>query len=191
MEMEANMDERLREMLDHHEIRKLLARYCHTCDRADEVSMAATYSAESWDDHGPRKMDGRRFSHEITQEAVEFTKVVSHQLGQSLIRVEGNQAGAETYFIAAVVYPTAEGGELINLLAGRYIDELIREAEEWKFKHRTCVREWSISLPVESDWLAGSEFVPARRGPQDEAYRVLKMQHLGELWRAFAGGESP
>ena len=179
------MDDRIREMLDHHEIRKLLAQYCHTCDRADEVSMAATCSADSWDDHGPRKMDGARVSREIVQEAIEFTKVVSHQLGQSLITVEADEAGAETYFIATVVYPAPEGGETVNLLGGRYVDALAREADGWKIKRRACVREWSISLPVESDWLAGADFVPSRRGQQDEAYRVLKTRHLGTLLRAF------
>ena len=49
------MDERLQELWDHHAIRKLLATYCHGCDRADEVLMASTYVRDSWDDHGPRK----------------------------------------------------------------------------------------------------------------------------------------
>ena len=126
------MDARLQELFDHHDIRKLLAEYCHGCDRGDEVAMAATYCEESWDDHGTRKMDGKRFSFETVEEALERTKVVSHQLGQSLIDVRGDEAGAETYFLATVVYPTPEGGELVNNIAGRYVDDLVREADGWK-----------------------------------------------------------
>jgi len=73
------MDEaRLQEMWDHHEIRQLLATYCHGCDRGDEVEMAGVYAADSWDDHGPRKMDGRRFSIETVEECLRTTRVVHH-----------------------------------------------------------------------------------------------------------------
>ena len=57
------MDEaRLQEMWDHHEIRQLLATYCHGCDRADELEMASIYCDESYDDHGEHKMDGKLFA---------------------------------------------------------------------------------------------------------------------------------
>lgn len=175
-------DARLQELLDHHDIRKLLAEYCHGCDRADEVAMAATYTEDSWDDHGKRKMDGWRFSYETIEESVQTTKIVSHQLGQSLIRVDGDEAGAETYFIATCIYPTAEGGEILNQLGGRYVDDLVRRGDGWKIKQRICVREWSISYPVECDWLANGGFVQSQRGQGDDSYRVLGTRHLGKLW---------
>ena len=99
------MDPRLQELLDHHEIRQLLATYCHGCDRADEVEMAGTYAADSWDDHGPRKMDGRTFSIATVEESLRTTNLVSHLLGQSLIKVHDDTAGAETYFVATLLYP--------------------------------------------------------------------------------------
>ena len=53
------MDSRLQEMLDHYEIRKTLALYCHACDRADEAMMAGVYTGEdSFDDHGHVKAPG-------------------------------------------------------------------------------------------------------------------------------------
>jgi hypothetical protein len=178
------MDEaRLQEMWDHHEIRQLLAAYCHGCDRGDEVAMAATYAAESWDDHGPRKMDGRRFSIETVEESLRTTEMVSHCLGQSLIRVRGDEAGAETYFIATVIYPAREGGpETLNQLGGRYVDTLAREDGTWKIAKRLCVREWSISQPVERDWLASAGFIETRRGPGDVSWDVLGLAHAGNPW---------
>lgn len=182
------MDQRLQEPWDHHEIRQLLARYCHGCDRGDEVEMAATYCENSWDDHGPRKMPGKPFSHETVEESVQTTKVVSHQLGQSYIDVRGDEAGSETYFIASVIYPAKGGGhETLNQLGGRYVDSLAREDGEWKIKRRICVREWSISHPIAQDWLANAGFVETRRGPDDESYSVLNVRHAGALWsRALA-----
>ncbi len=178
------MDTRLQELWDHHEIRQLLATYCHGCDRADEVEMASTYCAESWDDHGTRRMDGKQFSVATVEEALETTRIVSHQLGQSLIRVNGDNAGTETYFIATLIYPPRDGVETINQLGGRYVDTLQREDGAWKIKKRICVREWSVSQPIAGDWLANAGFVQSTRGPADESYKALGLAHAGSLFAA-------
>jgi len=180
-----NLDARLQEMLDHHEIRQLLAAYCHGCDRGDEVEMASTYAADSWDDHGPRKMEGRRFSIETVEESLRTTNVVSHMLGQSLIKVDGDSAGAETYFVATVIYPGKNGvADMLNQLGGRYVDKLVRESGVWRIKDRMCIREWSISHAKERDWLAGRGFEETRRGPDDHSYRALGLAHSGNPWLA-------
>lgn len=181
------MDARMQELWDHHEIRQLLATYCHGCDRADEVLMASTYVQDSWDDHGPRKMPGNRFSFETVEELIETTRVVSHLLGQSLIALRGDEAGAETYFIASVLYPAREpgGSETLNQLGGRYVDTLLREDGKWLIKTRICVREWSISHPVERDWLAGKGFVETGRGQADISNEVLGLTLTGSLFPAL------
>jgi hypothetical protein len=178
-----DLDPRLQELLDHHEIRQLLASYCHGCDRGDEVEMAGTYATDSWDDHGPRKMEGRRFSIETVEESMRTTSVVSHMLGQSLIKIQGDRAGAETYFIATVVYPAREDRpQTLNQLGGRYVDTLVHEGGEWRIKERICVREWSISHPIECDWLAGRGFEETCRGQDDHSYRALGLAHSGNPW---------
>jgi hypothetical protein len=188
--MDAPSQAKLQEMWDHHEIRQLLATYCHGCDRADEVEMASTYAAQSWDDHGPRKMDGRQFSIETVAESAETTRVVSHLLGQSLIRVSGNEAGSETYFQATVIYPGRDSGpDTLNHLGGRYVDTLLREAGGWRIAKRVCVREWSISHALERDWLAGRGFVEARRDGADESYAALGLAHSGNPWLGQVGGD--
>lgn len=173
---------RLQELLDHHDIRALLATYCHGCDRMDEVEMAATYAADSWDDHGPRKLEGRQFSIDTVGEAMQTTTVVSHMLGQSLIRLDGDSAGAETYFIATLMYPPKDGAETLNQLGGRYVDRLVRENGKWLIKNRICVREWSCSQPVAGDFLAKAGFVQTRRGAADVSYAALGMAHSGNPW---------
>lgn len=178
------MDPRLQELLDHHEIRQLLATYCHGCDRADEVEMAGTYAADSWDDHGPRKMDGRTFSIATVEESLRTTNLVSHLLGQSLIKVHDDTAGAETYFVATLLYPPKDGAseETIGQLGGRYVDTLVREAGHWRIKERVCIREWSHSHAVTGDWLAGAGFAPMHRNAQDPSYAALRLAHSGNPW---------
>lgn len=167
------MDEaRLQEMWDHHEIRQLLATYCHGCDRADEAEMASVYARESWDDHGPNKCDGQSFTQLILAQARANTRVVSHQLGQSLIRVNGDSAGAETYFVATLMAPQADG-ERMTQLGGRYVDTLRREDGAWKIAERLCVRDWSSTGLIDPGYLATSGFIEGARGAGDVSWEKL------------------
>ena len=180
------MDQRLQTLWDHHEIRELLATYCHGCDRADEVEMASTYCEDSLDDHGTRKLPGKPFSIATVAESLETTDLVSHLLGQSLIRVHGDAAGAETYFIATLLYPPGEegGAPTIGQLGGRYVDRLVRQDGKWLIENRICVREWSHSHPVAGDWLVNAGFTGMRRDQGDPSYAALGMTHSGNPWLA-------
>ena len=104
------MDPRIQEMLDHYEIRKTLAEYCHACDRADEAMMSGVYTRDgSFDDHGHVKAPGPEYARIMTGLILERTEAISHVLGQSLIRVEGDTAAAETFFIAFMRLVGQEG----------------------------------------------------------------------------------
>lgn len=167
------MDARLQELWDHHEIRQLLATYCHGCDRADEAEMASVYAEQSWDDHGPNKCDGKQFARLILEQARQTTSVVSHQLGQSLIRVDGDNAAAETYFVATLL---SAGGETMSQLGGRYVDTLIREGGKWRIRERLCVRDWSSTGLVDPGYLANSGFIEGRRGSADVSWERLGLE---------------
>lgn len=181
------MDPRLQELLDHHEIRQVLAAYCHGCDRADEVEMAGVYCEDSWEDHGHRKMSGKDLSIDTVRNALKSTRVVSHQLGQSIIKVHGDEAGVETYFIASLVAPWKDGGEVLRQIGGRYVDTMRRENGAWKIKLRLCVREWSSGHPIADDWAAKSGFIESARGQADVSYQALRMTHSGKILPAASG----
>lgn len=172
------MDARLQEMLDHYEITKLLYEYCHGCDRTDQVRMAAVYAKDSWDDHGPNKCPGPEFAAR-TMEAMPATNMCSHLMGQSLVTINGDEAGAESHFIATVRSPAEDGGERLDQLGGRYVDTLVREDGRWKIKKRICVRDWSISQPIANDWLASAGFVQGQRSNNDPSFAALGIVHSG------------
>lgn len=163
---------RLQELWDHHEIRQLLATYCHGCDRTDTAMMASVYCEQSWDDHGPNKADGRAFSKLILEEARRSTRVMSHQLGQSLIRVTGDGAATETYFVATLVADT-DDGPLTTQLGGRYVDALEREDGAWKIKERLCVMDWTTSGLIAPSVLESAGFIMGERGAGDVSWARL------------------
>jgi hypothetical protein len=175
------MDPRLQEMLDHYEIRRTLAEYCHACDRADEAMMASVYTgADSFDDHGHVKASGPEYARAMTGLILDRTEAISHILGQSLIKVDGDAASAETFFIAFMRLPASDSGPArMNQLIGRFVDRLEKIDGAWKIKHRICVRDTSMTTPVERDDYAAYGFVEATRDASDPGGALLGLAHRG------------
>lgn len=174
------MDKRIQAMLDHYEITAVLKEYCRGCDRGDFLQMAAVYAEGSWDDHGTNKCPGPEYARRAMLR-LDDTSMCSHFLGQSVVKVEADEAGAETYFIANIRAPDPQnaGQEMLHQIGGRYVDALVREGGEWKIKHRQVVKEWSISWPIREDWLAGTPWVAPQRSGEDPSYTVLDARHSG------------
>jgi hypothetical protein len=170
------MDAEVQEMLDHFRIRKVLAQYCRGSDRADETLMRSVYAQDSWDDHGIVQADGAEFSRVMCRMVIDTTDTMSHTLGQSLIEIDGDEARAETYFIA-VTLSESDGTPMCNQLGGRYADQLRREGDAWKIVKRTAIRDWSISLRVEADSFAAAQLIPGARSAADPGVAVIGRAH--------------
>jgi hypothetical protein len=172
----------LQELIDHHEIRKMLATYCHGCDRGDGPRMQSVYGKESWDDHGSYKGSGRAYPAVVMDNLATNGTKVSHLLGQSQVNVTGDRAGAETYFLASIWTKDEKGQDIVTLLSGRYVDTLLKENGQWKIDKRICVRDYSITLDVNKDWLHDNPFVQGTLSGQDPSYAVLGLKHPGFPW---------
>lgn len=172
------MNERIQEMLDHYEITKLLATYCHGIDRMDEQRAASVYARVSWDDHGPHANTGPAFIRGVMERMGSGATVAdTHILGQTQVNIEGDQAGAETYFLFFGHKVRDDGSEVLLQLGGRYVDRLIKEEGNWKIANRVCVRDWSVTTPINEDWLRGVSWVNGKRSSDDPSYPVLGIAH--------------
>jgi hypothetical protein len=166
------MDARLQEMLDHYEIRKTLTEYCHACDRCDETRMRSVYVEDRWDDHGTNQAAGPEFARVMTEAVRTTTDSLAHLLGQSMIRVSGDEAAAETYFLAVSRTTRDDGVVMCNQLGGRYVDTFRHENGRWLIKHRCVVRDWSISMPVAHDWTEHAGLKDGHRSNADPSVRA-------------------
>jgi len=173
------MDPDLAEMLDHHRIRKVLAEYCRGSDRCDAPLAASVYARDSWDDHGILQLPGQQFAREMCTMIIETTETLSHMLGQSLITIDGDQAGAETYFLAVARDTAPDGTRMCNQLGGRFIDQLVREDGQWRIKHRVAMRDWSVAMPLTYDWESSNTLTPGQRTGEDLSFGVLGTEHGG------------
>ena len=173
------MDRRMQAVLDHYEITQTLKEYCHGCDRGDEERMGSVYLEESWDDHGSLKAPGREFAKLIMAEILATTSSLFHMLGQSLINVDGDEAGAETYFFAVSRSTGEDGSEMCNQLGGRFVDKLKRENGRWRIKNCVVVRDWTISIPITVEWTSANTLMPGQRSNADPSFAALGLVHSG------------
>ena len=150
--------------------------------------MASVYLEDSFDDHGNFKAPGKQFAKLMTERILATTDSLFHMLGQSLINVDGDAAGAETYFFAVSRSKRADGVEMCNQFGGRFVDKLKREDGRWLIKQRVVVRDWAISLPIEADWTAEAGLLDGQRSGADPSFAALGLVHGGV--RATAGSAS-
>lgn len=173
------MDARLQALLDHHEIRDVLSTYCQGSDRFDGERMASVFHTDSWVDHADNHGPGRKFVAEALPEQVKYTSAVWHQMGQSMIEVEGDAAKAETYVLVAIRRAPPRESQL-DLMGGRFVDTLMRENGRWLIKTRVQLRDWSVTMPAGQDNLARSGFALGMPSAEDPFYRVFGMVHSGK-----------
>jgi hypothetical protein len=128
-------DPALRELLDRQQIGDLLARYCERLDEYDIEGVAATFTGDAITDYGPGRggeVVGRpQIATRIADGQASFRRT-AHQLGQSLVTIDGDRADATTYVTAWHEWRD-DRQEALRL---RYIDRLVRTDEGWLIAHR-------------------------------------------------------
>ena len=161
-------DAQLRALLDERAIRDVLQRYCRGIDRLDEELIRSTYHADSYDDHGTFRGNGHEFATYVVKVLGEHAESTMHDLGNSLIELDGDTAHAETYVTA---YHVRKAGDdtVLETVGGRYVDRLERRDGEWKIAHRTVVLEWGKVETIDA-WPGLPAFWRGRRTREDLAY---------------------
>ena len=116
------------------------------------------------------KLPGREFAAVMSAHIAVSSESMYHLLGQSLISVDGDTAGAETYFHAVSVTTGSDGVHESNHLGGRFVDTIVREDGTWKIRRRVVVRDWTITLPIKADWTPATFLTPGLRSQEDPAF---------------------
>ncbi len=167
----------LQEMIDHHEIKKVLFRYCRSADRWDLDGMRSVFHEDAIDEHG--MYSGR--AHEL-MDYLESTvdeggplKMTQHNLGNIIIDVKGDRAVAESYCTSYQGWEDENGGQ-DELVGGRYVDLLEKRDGEWRILHRRVTYDWARINPyTEKFWdrFEDQGFIMGVRGKGDALYTAL------------------
>jgi ketosteroid isomerase-like protein len=170
------VNDRLQMLLDHFDIRETIEAYVHGCDRSDTEAVLDCYHPDSYDHHGPLKGPGHEFVANCVRDLNTYWKNCTHLLGQSRIKVDGDSAGAETFYFASLTRDE-DGDQMLDQQVGRYIDRFERREDGvWRLVDRGCIQEWAYSIPLAESFVDRSEFLKGQRSVEDLSYAALGLE---------------
>jgi SnoaL-like domain len=135
----------LQELLEKEAIREVVVRYCRGWDRLDRDIVQSVYHTDAIDDHGIYSGPAKDFFD--TWAASPQATNLHHNLGQSMIELDGDNAAAETYCIATTVGPTEDGGTESRLIACRFLDRFEKRDGEWRIADRRLAFDADVVVP--------------------------------------------
>jgi len=158
-------DRFLVELADREAIRDCLYRYCRGIDRCDADLLRSAYWPDGLDSHavpGKPPLNAYDFIGRVMPK-LEMMQRTQHQITNSLIRIDGDNANVESYFWA--VHQEHRDGELQDVhAAGRYLDRFTKRNGEWRIAHRHVLIDWFRVGEKSSDWSQGMFGKPSEGG---------------------------
>lgn len=160
---------------DKEAIRDVLSGYAHAIDRRRWALMEHLFHPDAMFAFGPIQGPWRSFV-EQAKAVIDNCVATHHQLGQVLITADGpDGAIAETYMTAMHIVPAGyplssvfpdRGEDYSAVIAGRYVDRLVRYQGGWRIKQRTGIYDWREFREIGEANLANVP--PEARGGHDE-----------------------
>jgi hypothetical protein len=158
------------ELADRLAIAEILTLYCRGIDRCDAEQLAAVFTPDALIDYG----DGARLIATVIPGLIAglgAMRLTQHNIGNTVMRIAGNTARAETNCVALHLIPAPEG-EIEVAVGGRYLDTLEKHAGRWRIAERLYVMDWNRTAPSTMQ-LTGGLFDGLQRrgarGPDDPA----------------------
>lgn len=133
------------ELADRLAIAETLALYCCGIDRCDPEQLAAAFTPDAHIDYG----DGARPIAEVIpglMAGLGSMRLTQHNISNTVIRITGDNARAETNCVALHLIPTPDG-EIELTVGGRYLDTLHRCEGRWLIAERLYVMDWNRTSP--------------------------------------------
>ena len=128
-----NHERRLVEFEDIEAIKKLKARYCAHADNGFNADGIASLFTEDgiWDGKKLGRYEGRESIRAFVKRVPNLMTFGIHYVMNPIIELQGDKATGQWYLLQACTL--AESGEAA-WQAGRYDEEYVKVAGEWKFK---------------------------------------------------------
>jgi SnoaL-like domain len=133
------------EVADRQAIGDCISLYARGVDRADAELLTEVF----WED---AKIRGELFSggpaqfvaFSVSAGAKNWDRMM-HILSNTIIRINGDRAAAESYFYG---YHVGHAGSPFDLIiSGRYLDRFDKRGDEWRISEKTIIFEWQREFP--------------------------------------------
>jgi SnoaL-like domain len=168
----------LQEMLDEHQLRKLVHGYCRAVDRGEMAHLRGMYHDDATDDHGAFSAGtADDFLGELAA-ARPHIRSMQHHVTTANFAISGNTAEGEIYGIAHHTF-RARDRDVDVTVGGRYLDKYEKRDGTWKFIARKIVTDWArvndpssvdLSHPITRDTPRGT---PDANDPSYQFFSLL------------------
>lgn len=163
------------EMVDREAIRDVMMRYARAIDRIDVELLRSVYWPEATDNHGNYNGGVDGFIDWVVP-GVGAMDQTMHMLGNIYIEIHGLAAAVESYFQAYHRMVRDDGGRFDAVIAGRYVDLMVKRGGEWRILRRELAFDWYREYADSGDWTANIFNVPiqSNRAPADISYAIIR-----------------
>jgi hypothetical protein len=151
------------EIADRLAIADVLARYCRGIDRCDAAELADVFTADAILDYGSGAAPIAETIAGLMQ-GLGAMRLTSHAISNTICRVAGHTAKAETYCVAMHILPGPDGAKSELVVGGRYLDTLVKQDGIWRIAERLYVMDWNRSGPATMQTAGGLFDGLQRRG---------------------------
>jgi hypothetical protein len=134
------------ELADRLAIADVLARYCRGIDRCDAAELGAVFTQDALLDYGSGAVPIAETIASLMA-GLGAMRLTQHNIGNTICRITGTQARAETYCVALHIIPSSDG-EIELVVGGRYLDTLTKQDGVWRIAERLYVMDWNRQSPA-------------------------------------------
>lgn len=153
-------------------IRDCIYRACRGTDRVDEALLRSAFHPDAKVHYG-KMYDGDiegSIAGSIKHQSAQSQR--QHMVGNIIIRVDGDQAVAESYELDR--HKTPMNGEVLDLvLAARTLDRFALRDGEWKIIERTKVMDWGRTITADDGLYVHSPLATGADDRSDPSYALL------------------
>jgi hypothetical protein len=153
MAIDAELERKLREIVDRSEISRVMQKYGRGLDRLDKALAMSCYWEDAIEDHGNYVGHPSDFIDWADTTTLAFQSS-QHGLLNHSCDLQGDDAYCETYYL----FTGVTGGPMNFMSTGRYIDHFQKRDGVWKIANRVCIIEGKFDVPAST---VGLDLPPA------------------------------
>ncbi len=132
----------MQRLLDERAIIDLTARYCWAIDSLDSSALKRVFLPDATAILGSGPITGFDAIWARIYGVLSPLDTSQHVIGSQIVEVDGDEGQSRCYFVAQHVRSAAEGGPHY-VVAGKYVDDVVRTTDGWRIKHRVLTTIWT------------------------------------------------
>ena len=167
------MSDTLQSLYDKDQIREQLARYCRVFDRMDHEGALAIWHLDGTAQYLAHPLRPLKEFLEGSVAARRSKLRMSHQITNTLIKVDGDKAVSEAYGTAWLQDHPVDGIVLEHHFRGRYLDRWSRRDGRWAIDHRRYICDCYTPREIDASLIPEASITATRPDRGDPSYEFL------------------